>query len=109
MINDIIKAHSANLLTQAEAKSYIQRMAEAIIQQSEAHAEEISANAASILDQLEECDCPCGTCGIEDPNVPLPKTADQIKAEMEAIDNEFKNLGNGFKALLEEILGKNNI
>lgn len=99
MIDDIIKAYSANLLTQNEAKSYVQRMAEAFIQQSEARAEEISANVAAILDQLEDCDCPCDGCGLEDPNVPLPKTAAQVDAEIEAMANEFKSL---LKAISEE-------
>lgn len=60
MINDIIRAYSSNLLTQVEAKSYVQRTIEAQIAEIEASAEESSARATQIIDSLEDCyDCGC--------------------------------------------------
>ena len=99
MIQDIISAFRANLLTADEAKSYIQRTTEAHIQESEARAQQISASAAEIISSLEDCDCDdecCGVCdngcGAEDPNVPLPKTAAQYDADIKAMTAEFETL-----------------
>jgi hypothetical protein len=85
MINNIIRAYSANLLTQTEAKSYVQRTIEAQIAEIEASAEESSARATEIIDRLDCCECDCGL-GYEDPEVPAPISA---RAEEDAKKEEL--------------------
>jgi hypothetical protein len=91
MINDIIRAYSSNLLTQVEAKSYVQRTIEAQIAEIEASCEESSARASEIMDRLD-CECEC-ELGYDDPDSDLvTPTQGEVDAKKEALSVEIAKL-----------------
>lgn len=93
MINNIIRAYSANLLTQVEAKSYVQRTIEAQIAEIEASAEESSARATEIIDRLDcGCECECDF-GPEEPGIEAPVSArKEEEMKKEALSAEIAKL-----------------
>lgn len=106
MIQDIIGAFRANLLTADEAKSYTQRTIESSIQESEARAQQLSASAAEIISSLEECDCDSddGCCGACDDGCGVETPVSQLIEEGAEVDAEIKAMTAEFEALLKEII-----
>lgn len=85
MISDIIRARDEKLLTDSEAKSYIQRFLESHIQQTEAYSEEIKARAAKLTEEvidMQDEDEDDDECGCED-ECQLPPNAIPVPPEVQ--------------------------
>lgn len=92
MINDIIRAYSSNLLTQVEAKSYIQRTIEAQIEEIKSSAEEASARVSQIISSFEDTGCGCNCLSEDIGEAPITAREEKAIADKEALREQVAQI-----------------